>query len=152
VPSVEELNSVFDNREAISDEVSFPERDWLIIELLYGCGARNGEIVEIDLGHVNPADKTITLRGKGNKERLVPYGGPIIAALASYLPRREELLAASATNPRLRAAKKMGTKALLINQRGGRLTTRSVGRIVKKIAVASGLSPEVHPHTLRHAF
>jgi len=45
-----------------------------------------------------------------------------------------------------------GTPALLVNQRGGRLTTRSVGRIVKRIAVAKGLSPEVHPHTLRHAF
>jgi len=71
--------------------------------------------------------------------------------LATYLPWRQQLL------NRLRSASKSklgkdGAGALLVNQRGGRLTTRSVGRIVKSIAVAKGLSPEVHPHTLRHAF
>jgi integrase/recombinase XerC len=63
-------------------------------------------------------------------------------ALAIYLPVRQQTLARGKKN----------TTALLINQRGGRLTTRSVGRIIKKIAVAKGLSPDVHPHTLRHAF
>ncbi len=63
-------------------------------------------------------------------------------ALAVYLPVRQQVL----------AARKKNTNALLVNQRGGRLTTRSVGRIVKKIAVAKGLPPDVHPHTLRHAF
>ena len=63
-------------------------------------------------------------------------------ALSSYLPVRQQMLAECRKN----------TVSLLINQRGGRLTTRSVGRIIKKIAVAKGLSPDVHPHTLRHAF
>jgi len=64
------------------------------------------------------------------------------SALAAYLPERQEIL----------EAKHKHSGALLINRRGGRLTTRSVGRIIKKIAVAKGLSPDVHPHTLRHAF
>jgi len=63
-------------------------------------------------------------------------------ALAAYLPVRQQLL----------LKLKRNIPALLVNQRGGRLTTRSIGRIVKNIAVANGLSPDVHPHTLRHAF
>src|SRR6202008_940141 len=70
------------------------------------------------------------------------FGGSARAALATYLPWRQQLL----------ATLKRPTTALLVNQRGGRLSTRSVGRIVKRIAVARGLSPDVHPHTLRHAF
>jgi len=72
----------------------------------------------------------------------VPFGEAARKALASYLPVRQTVLA---------EARKI-VPALLINRRGGRLTTRSVGRIIKKIAVAKGLSPDVHPHTLRHAF
>ena len=84
----------------------------------------------------------ILIRGKGKKERYVPFGDSVKAALAVYLPLRQQTL----------AERKKITTALLINQRGGRLTTRSVGRIIKKVAVAKGLSPDVHPHTLRHAF
>jgi len=72
----------------------------------------------------------------------VPFGDSVKRALAAYLAVRQKSLAETHKN----------TPALLINQRGGRLTTRSVGRIIKKIAVAKGLSPDVHPHTLRHAF
>ncbi len=82
------------------------------------------------------------IRGKGKKERYVPFGGSVTSALASYLSVRRQVMAEQRTN----------ASALLINCRGGRLTTRSVGRIIKKIAVAKGLSPDVHPHTLRHAF
>ncbi len=87
-------------------------------------------------------EEAILIRGKGKKERYVPFGGSVRAALLCYLPLRSQKL----------AVYKKKTNALLINQRGGRLTTRSVGRIIKKIAVAKGLSPDVHPHTLRHAF
>jgi integrase/recombinase XerC len=84
----------------------------------------------------------ILIRGKGKKERYVPFGGSARAAFGAYLPWRQRLL----------VTLKKANSALLVNQRGGRLTTRSVGRIVKRIAVARGLSPDVHPHTLRHAF
>jgi integrase/recombinase XerC len=83
------------------------------------------------------------VRGKGKKERYVPFGDSAKAALQRYLPARQRVL--GETRP-------TAERALLINLRGSRLTTRSVGRIVKQIAVARGLSPDVHPHTLRHAF
>ena len=124
---------------------SFPERDRLMFELLYGCGIRNSELVGINLDDISLSNEAILIRGKGKKERFVPFGGSALAALSVYLPWRLQLLQT------LKTASK-GTPALLVNRRGGRLTTRSVGRIVKRIAVAKGLSPEVHPHTLRHAF
>ena len=140
VPTIAEINGVLDGQ--LPEIASFPERDRLLLELLYGCGIRNSELVGINLEDIRLSAEAILIRGKGKKERYVPFGGSVRAALASYLPWRQQLLA---------MVKKI-TPALLINQRGGRLTTRSVGRIVKRIAVAKGLSPDVHPHTLRHAF
>ena len=140
VPTIEEVNSVLDGK--MPEAASFPERDRLLLELLYGCGIRNSELVGINLGDLRIGNEAILIRGKGKKERYVPFGESVRNALATYLPWRQQLL----------ATRKKVTPALLVNQRGGRLTTRSVGRIVKRIAVAKGLSPDVHPHTLRHAF
>jgi len=140
VPTIEEMNSVLDGK--MPEQASFPERDRLLLELLYGCGIRNSELVGINLDDIRLSAEAILIRGKGKKERYVPFGGSAHAALATYLPWRQQLL----------ITLKKANAALLVNQRGGRLTTRSVGRIVKRIAVAKGLSPDVHPHTLRHAF
>jgi len=140
VPTMEEMNSVLDG--AMPEIASFPERDRLMLELLYGCGIRNSELVGINLDDVRLSSEAVLIRGKGKKERYVPFGDAVKSALATYLPARQAVLSESRKN----------TPALLINQRGGRLTTRSVGMIIKKIAVAKGLSPDVHPHTLRHAF
>ena len=140
VPTIEEVNSVLDGK--MPEVASFPERDRLLLELLYGCGIRNSELVGINLDDIRLSNEAILIRGKGKKERYVPFGGSASAALAVYLPWRQKLL----------VTLKKTNSALLVNQRGGRLTTRSVGRIVKRIAVAQGLSPDVHPHTLRHAF
>jgi integrase/recombinase XerC len=140
VPTIEEMNGVLDGQ--MPEVASFPERDRLMLELLYGCGIRNSELTGINLDDIRLSAEAILIRGKGKKERYVPFGDSVRSALAIYLPVRQQLLAAGKKN----------VSALLINQRGGRLTTRSVGRIIKKIAVAKGLSPDVHPHTLRHAF
>ena len=140
VPTLEEMISVLDG--GMPDVAAFPERDRLMFELLYGCGIRNSELVGINLDDIRPAAEALLVRGKGKKERYVPFGDAVKSALAEYLGVRQKILSDS----------RKSTPALLINQRGGRLTTRSVGRIVKKIAVAKGLSPDVHPHTLRHAF
>jgi integrase/recombinase XerC len=140
VPTMEEMNSVLDGR--MPEIASFPERDRLMIELLYGCGIRNSELVGINLDDIRLSAEALLIRGKGKKERYVPFGDAVKSALSAYLPVRQQVLG------RVRK----GVAALLVNQRGGRLTTRSVGRIIKKIAVAKGLSPDVHPHTLRHAF
>jgi len=140
VPTIEEMNNVLDGE--MPEVASFPQRDHLMFELLYGCGIRNSELIGINVDDVRLSAEAILIRGKGKKERYVPFGKSVKAALAAYLPARQKLLAESRKN----------TNALLINRRGGRLTTRSVGRIIKKIAVAKGLPPDVHPHTLRHAF
>jgi len=140
VPTIEEMNTVLDGQ--MPEIASFPERDRILFELLYGCGIRNSELIGINLDDIRLSSEAILIRGKGKKERYVPFGDSVRTALASYLPVRQQML----------AERRKNTIALLINQRGGRLTTRSVGRIIKKIAVAKGLSPDVHPHTLRHAF
>ncbi len=140
VPTIEEMNSVLDG--TMPETAAFPERDRLMLELLYGCGIRNSELTGINLDDIRLSAEAILIRGKGKKERYVPFGGAIKGALSIYLPARQALLAETKKN----------IAALLLNQRGGRLTTRSVGRIIKKVAVAKGLSPDVHPHTLRHAF
>jgi integrase/recombinase XerC len=140
VPTVEEMNSVLDDN--MPEIASFPERDRLMLELLYGCGIRNSELVGINTDDVRMSAEAILIRGKGKKERYVPFGDAVKSALAKYLPARQLVLSEFRKN----------TPALLVNQRGGRLTTRSVGRIIKTIAVAKGLSADVHPHTLRHAF
>ena len=140
VPSIEEINSVLDGE--MPECAAFPERDRLLLELLYGCGIRNSELVGIDVEHVRRSGEEILIRGKGKKERIVAFGDSALAALEAYLPTRQKLLTVCRT----------ATPALLVNQRGGRLTTRSVGRIVKNIAIAKGLNGDIHPHTLRHAF
>jgi integrase/recombinase XerC len=140
VPTIEEMNSVLDGQ--LPEVAAFPERDRLLLELLYGCGIRNSELTGINLDDIRVSAEAILIRGKGKKERYVPFGGAAGSALAPYLAARRTVL----------AELNKTTPALIINRRGGRLTTRSVGRIIKKIAVARGLSADVHPHTLRHAF
>jgi integrase/recombinase XerC len=156
VPSAEEVNRVLDSIEHSkpgSDDPEYtgwPRRDRVIWELLYGCGIRNSELVGIDMADLHWANDAILVRGKGRKERYVPLGDAAAEAIRAYLPDREA---------KLNSAGKGSLNLdgpLLINQtaRGTspRLTTRSVGRIVKAIAVERGLPADVHPHTLRHAF
>lgn len=146
VPSAEEVNRVLDAKDDVG---AWPERDRVIFELLYGCGIRNSELCGLDMRSIKWADDAVLVRGKGKKERLVPLGDAAARAMRAYLPGREE---------KLRVAGKAGlvaNGALLMNlrMRGTcRLTTRSVGRIVKAIALSRGMAADVHPHTLRHAF
>jgi integrase/recombinase XerC len=140
VPTVEEMNGLLNS--ALPPTASFPERDRAIFELLYGCGLRNSELVGIELADIDEANGVILVRGKGKKQRYVPLEGAAADSLKAYRPERQKLLNVTRKN----------TRHLFINQRGGALTTRSVGRIVKQIAVAKGLPPDIHPHTLRHAF
>jgi integrase/recombinase XerC len=156
VPSVEEVNRVLNSldREGSAkkdpqDAVAWPERDRVILELLYGCGIRNSELVGLDMGSVKWRDDAVLVRGKGKKERLVPLGDEAAAALRSYLPLREAKLLAAGKG----ALVHEGPLVMNLRMRGDcRLTTRSVGRIVKAIALSRGLAADVHPHTLRHAF
>ena len=146
VPSVEEVNRVLDTMD---EGGAWPERDRAIFELLYGCGIRNSELCGLDMGSIKWGDDAILVRGKGKKERLVPLGDEAAKAVREYLPGREERLTKAGKGglmldgPLLMNAQMRGTC---------RLTTRSVGRIVKATALSRGLAADVHPHTLRHAF
>jgi integrase/recombinase XerC len=141
------------------DSASWRARDKAILEMLYGCGIRNAELTGLNLEDIHWANEAVLVRGKGQKQRYVPLGDAAAAALRAYLAERSARLAADGS------AKERATPALFLNLQlrglgkvGGnsssqaRLTTRSVGRIVKRIAVLRGLSADVHPHTLRHAF
>jgi len=141
VPTIEEVNTVLDSE--MPECSAFNQRDQVVLELLYGCGIRNSELIGINVDDIRWSNEMILVRGKGRKERYVPFGDSAKAAVQSYLPERQRVLGET---------KRTTERALLVNLRGSRLTTRSVGRIVKQIAVARGLSPDVHPHTLRHAF
>jgi len=155
VPSMEEVNGLLDAMEAGAetnmkdDAAAWPERDRMIFELLYGCGIRNSELVGINMADIQWKNDAILVKGKGRKQRYVPLGDEAAMAMRAYLPLREE---------RLREAGKLelvtdGPLVMNLRMRGNcRLTTRSVGRIVKRIALARGLASDVHPHTLRHAF
>lgn len=153
VPSIEQMNRVVDS--VSEDAASWPTRDKAILELLYGCGIRNAELTALNLNDIHWANEAILVRGKGQKQRYVPLGAAAAQALRAYLAERSARLAAR------NGPKEAATPALLISLQmrglgkpGGeaRLTTRSVGRIVKRIAIQYGLSADVHPHTLRHAF
>jgi integrase/recombinase XerC len=153
VPSIEQLNRAVDSVN--TDAVSWPARDKAIVELLYGCGIRNAELTGLNLDDIHWVNEVILVRGKGQKQRYVPLGDAAAVALRAFIAERSARLAA------IDKGKAASSPALLLNLRmrgldkpGGdaRLTTRSVARIVKRIAILHGLSSDVHPHTLRHAF
>jgi integrase/recombinase XerC len=146
VPSIEQMNDVVDSIGAKDDAAaSWPTRDAVIFELLYGCGIRNAELTGLNLADIHWANEAILVRGKGQKQRYVPLGDAAAQAVRTYLAERQARLAA--------AQRKTDALILNLHLRGnGRLSTRSVARIVKRIAIQRGMSSDVHPHTLRHAF
>jgi integrase/recombinase XerC len=158
VPSIEGMNQAMDSID--EGAASWPARDKAILEVLYGCGIRNAELVGLNLDDIHWSNEAILVRGKGQKQRLVPLGDTAASAIRAYLAERSARLAAADAGTK-NGGKRNATPALFINLQlrglarpGGqaRLTTRSVARIVKRIAILRGLSADVHPHTLRHAF
>jgi integrase/recombinase XerC len=127
----------------VADRLLVP-RDRAILELLYASGLRVSELTGLNLIDVYRSELMVRVRGKGDKERLVPYGSKAQAALDAYWPVREELLR--------RARAKPDREAVFVNHSGRRITTRSVGRLVKKYVRLSKLHGDLHPHSLRHAF
>ena len=146
------MNGAPDGGGEGEESSAWPERERVIFELLYGCGIRNSELVGLDMDAMHWRDDAIRVFGKGKKERLVPLGDAAAEAVRAYLPLRQAKLEAAGLG------KLVHDGPLLIRLRvgvaggGARLTTRSVGRIVKSIALSRGLAADVHPHTLRHAF
>lgn len=113
------------------------ERDLALLEVMYGCGLRVGELVGIDLGDIDLREGWLRVRGKGNKEREVPVAEMAAQAVQGYLAVWSGL---------------PGEKALFLNSQGGRLGDREVRRIVKKYAMLAVGDSSVHPHSFRHAY
>lgn len=150
VPTAEEVNRFLDALAAGAGPCARPQlgefplvRDGAILELLYGCGIRVGELVTLDLNHVDLREGLVRVRGKGRKERLVPLGSKAADALERYLGVRAAAVAPDGSGD---------PAAVFLNRSGGRLTARSVARIVKRCALLLGADTGLHPHSFRHAF
>jgi integrase/recombinase XerC len=161
VPTIEEMNRLLDGlpgeegagREAGRSGLAgcrpgrppgLPSRDRAILELLYGCGIRVAELVGLNVDAVDRRAGFILVRGKGKKERMVPLGRKADRALERYLERRASILEADGGEG--------DASALFLNARGQRLSSRSVGRLVKRYALLLGADTGLHPHSFRHAF
>jgi integrase/recombinase XerC len=127
VPTEEQMVAVIEQQQ--------PERDHAILELLYGCGLRVSECVGLNLEDLDRTERWLRVRGKGRKERQVPYATKAAEALERYL-----------------AVRQAKDHALFVSRRGTRLTTRSVQLLVKKYGLLAHGDSSLHPHTLRHAY
>jgi integrase/recombinase XerC len=137
VMSEEQVNGLINDVSAGKIERPHPARDVAIFEFLYGCGLRVSELVGLNLDDIDRSERWLRVRGKGRKERQVPYGAKAEAALERYLPERKA---------------RPTEISLFVNHRGGRLLDRGVRLIVKLYATALTGDSSVHPHSFRHAY
>jgi integrase/recombinase XerC len=135
------------NLPGIPEDGLLLPRDRAILELLYAAGLRVSELTGLNLVDMDQKDQMLRVRGKGNKERIVPYGEKAAQALRAYWPVRDSLLEASEG-----AGRGASAEAVFLNYRGWRLTQRSIGRILKKYVKLVNVNWDLHPHSLRHAF
>lgn len=140
VPQVldaEAVNFLVDNIGKHELKRPFPKRDRAIFELLYGCGLRVSELVGLSLEDLDLEQRWLRVLGKGNKERITPIGRTSVEALEIYLAERE-------ANP--------GERAVFLNYKGSRISSRAVHQITKFYAMMLLGDPSVHPHEFRHSF
>ena len=126
-------------------------RDRAILELFYATGLRLSELVSLDLEQINLSSRLLRVRGKGGKERMLPFNRSAAMAIRRYLPDRPGLLAGPA-HPHARPPLATVPDALFLNYRGGRLSARSVDRLVRRYVAASSVKTGISPHALRHSF
>ncbi|MBP7476565.1 MAG: tyrosine recombinase XerC [Pyrinomonadaceae bacterium] len=143
------------NHLSMEDAVRFVEtpdintdlgrRDRAILEFLYATGIRVGELVGIDLGDVDLRERMVRVTGKRKKQRIVPFGEPAAQALVLYLESTRGMFLSGAPEAER-------DNALFLHRRGGRLTTRSVGRMIDKYIKMCADIHDISPHSLRHTF
>lgn len=138
VLTVEEINDMI---AAIDPDKAGAQRDRAIMETLYGCGLRVSELVNLELSKIFADEGYLVVRGKGNKERMVPMSEVSLTEIADYLHDRSLLDV------------KPGCENILFLNRSGRKMTRvRIFQIVKSLAEAAGIRKNISPHTLRHSF
>jgi integrase/recombinase XerC len=139
-----EKTSALAPKAPVDDSRVMLPRDRAIMELLYASGLRVSELVGLDDADMDRAQQMLRVRGKGRKERIVPFGAKAQTAMDNYWNLRTELLT--------KGKSKISTPAIFLNYAGRRLTARSVRRIVNKYVKLAGVNWNLHPHSLRHAF
>ena len=144
IPTYLPVDEMFRLLERPDREKPLGLRDQAILEVLYSCGIRVSELAGLNFSHIDSGQRLVRVLGKGNKERIIPIGRKALRAIENYieatLSLRRETQADAQDGP------------LFINFRGGRLTTRSIGRIIKKYGREAGLMTDISPHSLRHSF
>ena len=144
IPNHLPVDDVFRLMDLPDREKPLGLRDLAILEVLYSCGIRVAELAGMNVNSIDYDQRLVKVTGKGNRERLVPIGRQALRAVAAYL--------AAIGGVRKKIALEEQSDPLFINFRGGRLTTRSIGRIVKQYARVGGLTEEISPHSMRHTF
>jgi integrase/recombinase XerC len=150
---------------AASDDSPLGRRDRAILELFYASGLRVSEVAGLDLDDVNLGARMARVLGKGGKQRLVPFNRSTVTAIRAYLTGREELVNAARRaglqqadydggqrQPKGGSHARRPREPLFVNYRGGRLTVRSIDRLVRRYVAASSARMRVSPHALRHSF
>ncbi|MCG2776121.1 MAG: tyrosine recombinase XerC [Desulfobacterales bacterium] len=138
------VDEVFRLLERPEREKPLGLRDLAILEVLYSCGFRVSELEALTISSIDFDERLVRVIGKGDKERIVPIGRQALQAVRNYLEATQYL--------RPRNVYISRDEPLLINFRGGALSGRSIGRIIKKYAIESGLTADVSPHSMRHTF
>jgi integrase/recombinase XerC len=129
--------------EAEQDAALLLQRDRAILELLYASGLRVSELTGLNIDDVDRKERMLRVLGKGNKERIIPYGSKAEEAFERYWPIRGKLLTRSRSGD---------GRAVFLSHEGRRMGTRSVTRVVKKYVRLMNVNWDLHPHSLRHAF
>lgn len=142
IPVYLPIDDMFQLLDAINTDSLLGLRNRAIYEAMYSCGMRVSELSGLNTGDVDERSRMVRVLGKGNKQRMVPIGKTALEAVRSY---REKL--AETTDISVK-----GNSPLFLNKNGGRLSTRSIARILDKLATETGLSMPVSPHALRHTF
>lgn len=138
------VDEVFRLLERPEREKPLGLRDLAILEVLYSCGFRVSELEALTISSIDFDERLVRVIGKGDKERIVPIGRQALQAVRNYLEATQYLRRSNVYISR--------DEPLFINFRGGALSGRSIGRIIKKYAIESGLTADVSPHSMRHTF
>ena len=144
VPTYLPVDDIFRLLERPDRKKPLGLRDLALLEVLYSCGIRAGELEGLNISNIDFDERLIKVTGKGDRERIVPIGRQALSAVREYLDATQDL--------RKKSGGLMQDSPLFINFRGGRLSTRSMGRIVKKYVKETGLTDEISPHSMRHTF
>jgi integrase/recombinase XerC len=144
IPNYLPVDEMFRLLERPEQEKPLGLRDLAILEVLYSCGLRASELKDLTLSSIDFDERLVKVIGKGNKERIVPIGRKALEAVRKYLEATQHI--------RRRDKEDARDKPLFINFRGGPLSSRSIGRIVKKYAKGSAFGSDISPHSVRHSF